>query len=245
MKLLLRHKLLIAAVALVAAASAGGAYAAAQSSSNPRQAYLNDVAKRLHVSPARLRSALKAALIDRLNEMVKTGQLTQAQANKIEQRLEKGAPLTFGFPGGFRRGFHAGRAGILNTAASYLGLTQSQLISDLRSGQSLAQVATSRGKSVSGLEAAITAAEKTRLDRLVSSHFLTSAQEQRMLSRLSARIDKLVNQKGFGPMLGYGPMGGPGPKYGPMLGASPMLAPGPPTGASGAGPALGPPPPAA
>ena len=54
-----RHKLAILAAILAAAALAGGAYAATQSGGNPRQAFINDVARRLHVTPAQLRAALK------------------------------------------------------------------------------------------------------------------------------------------------------------------------------------------
>src|SRR5947209_10599361 len=73
MQMLRRHKLVIAAAAVIAAASAGGAYAATQTASNPRQAFVNDMAKRLRVSPSQLTSAFKAALIDRLDTMVKAG----------------------------------------------------------------------------------------------------------------------------------------------------------------------------
>ena len=73
------------------AAFAGGAYAATQSSGpNTRQAFLNDVAKRLHVSPQQLSSALNGATTDQLQAEVKAGQITQAQANALEQRLKNG-----------------------------------------------------------------------------------------------------------------------------------------------------------
>lgn len=259
MQLLLRHKLLIAGAVIVAAASAGGAYAATQSNSNPQKAYLNDVAKRLGVSPARLDSALKGALNDRLNAMVKAGQLTRAQANRIENRLEHGGrlPLFFGGPGfggpgpkfgGPGRPFlRAGVGASLKAATSYLGLSNTQLLNDLRSGQSLAQIANKQGKSVSGLEQALITAEKTRLDKLVSSGVITATREQKALSRLSGRIDKLVNRTGLGRAF---KALGAGPGFGPMKGA-PRFAPGPggakppAGGAFGAGPASGPPPPTA
>ena len=51
----LRQKLVIGLAALAVAGFAGGAYAATQSSTpNTRQAFLNDVAKRLHVTPHEL-----------------------------------------------------------------------------------------------------------------------------------------------------------------------------------------------
>lgn len=223
MGLLLRHKLLIGATTIVAAASAGGAYAATNSSGNPRQALINDVAKRLHVSPSQLTSALKAALIDRLNAAVSAGQITRAQANRLEQRIEQNnrLPLFFGPPR--LRAHLLARRGILDAAASYLGLTDTQLMSDLRSGQSLAQIANSRGKSVSGLEQALFNAEKARLNQLESRGLITSAQEQKLLSRLSARIARLINRTRMAP-----PM--------PAGANRPLLAPAPP------GPPGGPPP---
>ncbi len=219
----LKRKLAIGLAALGVAAFAGGAYAATQSSApNSRQAFLNDVAKRLHVTPEQLTQALKGATIDQLQAAVKAGNLTQAQADKLAQRLKQnggapGIPFGFGFgphfarpgvpggpggfgpgPGGFGPGpgFFGGPIQLLG-AAGYLGLTDAQLFQQLSSGKSLAQIATSKGKTVSGLEQAMTSAAKTRLDKLVANKMLTAAQEKTVLSRLSARLPQMVNRKGL------------------------------------------------
>ena len=93
---MLKRKLVIALAVLAAAAFAGGAYASTRdSSTNARQAFLNDVAKRLHVTPAQLNSALTGALQDQLNAAVKAGKLTQAQADKIEQRIKANGGVPF------------------------------------------------------------------------------------------------------------------------------------------------------
>jgi hypothetical protein len=248
MQLLLRHKLLVAGATAVAAASAGGAYAATQSGTNPRQAFLNDVAKHLNVSPAALSAAVKAALIDRINAAVKDGKITQAQAKELEQRLEQGAPLPF-LLGGTGRAFGPGHAffvrrggGAFHTAAAYLGLSNAQLMADLASGKSLAQVAKDRGKSVSGLEQTLITAETKRLNRLQSRGVVTKAQEQKMLSALSARIAQLVNRAGFKHV----PFG-EAPKLVPPIGPMPPDGPPMPPGPAGFMPAGGgaPPPPAA
>jgi AraC-like DNA-binding protein len=204
----MRRKLVIGIAGLALAAFAGGAYAATQESSDSaRQAFLNDVAKRLNVSPQSLSEAFKAAFVDRLQQAVRDGRLTQAQANAIKQRIEQGGPVPFLWPGfgphrfGFGPGLHPG---LLRASSSYLGFSEIQLLDQLSSGKSLAQIATSRGKSVNGLKVAITSAEKSRLDEAVAAKAITSAQEQRLLSRLSARLDELVNRKGFAgprPML--------------------------------------------
>ena len=203
---------------MVAFAAGGGvAYAATQPSSNPRQAFVNDVAKRLHVSPARLTSAIRAAEIDRLNAAVKDGRLTQAQASAIKHAIEAkgppfvgpgsgpfvgpgpgpfvGPPGSFrGPPGPFSGALFFGHASPFAAAAGYLGLSVTQLVNELRAGRSVAQIATARGKSVSGLERAVTAAIKSRLDRAVAAKRITKAQEQKLLAVLSSRLHDLINR---------------------------------------------------
>ena len=210
----LKGKLVIGLAALAVAAFAGGAYAATQSSvSSSRQAFLNDVAKRLHVTPQELAQALSGATIDQLQAAVKAGRLTQAQADALEQRFKQGVGVPFGFfgfgfapplrglvaPRGFGPGFGLGLAagpGGLSAAAAYLGLTDAQLGRQLAGGKSLAQIARAQGKSVSGLEQAMTASLKTRLDKLVSAKAITAAQEQSILKRLSARLAQQVTHTG-------------------------------------------------
>jgi hypothetical protein len=185
----LNKKLVIGASGLMLLVGAGGAVAATQSSgSSPRQAYVNDVAKRLNVSPSALSNAMKAAAIDRINAAVAAGRLTQAEANTLKQRIQNGQGA--GFLWHRHRALRAG----LHVAAQYLGISPQTLRSDLRSGKSLAEIAGSTpGKSVAGLKSAILAAAKTRLDAAVKNGRITGQQEQKVLTRLSSRIDMLLN----------------------------------------------------
>ncbi len=271
----LKRRLAIGVTAIAVVAFAGGAYAQSQDSgANARQAFLNDVAKRLNVTPKQLSAALQGAAIDQLNAAVASGRLTQAQANALKQRITKGAtvPLPagpglgrpgfipgrrlFGAPGqpggpGFfpgRRlfgapgqpggpGFFPGRrlfgapgqpggpgfipgrrlfgapgqpgappgarphsggsaTGKLAAAASYLGISERQLVAQLGAGKSLAQIAKARGKSLSGLKDAITASIKATLDKAVAAKMITSAQEQQILSHLSSRLGDELNRTG-------------------------------------------------
>ena len=95
-----KRKLAIGTVAAAAAAFAGGAYASTKDpSGGSRQAFLTDVAKRLHVTPAQLDSALKGAALDELSAAVKEGRITQAQADALRQRIQKAGahvPLPLG-----------------------------------------------------------------------------------------------------------------------------------------------------
>jgi hypothetical protein len=207
----------IGTVALATAAFAGGAYAATQNpGTNARQAFLNDAAKQLHVTPAQLDSALKKAALDRLSAAVKAGKLTQAEADAIKRQIQNdnASPFFFRFglhpPGLHPRIGHFGEHRALAPAAKYLGLTDAQLLQQLSSGKSLAQIAKAQGKSTSGLEQALTSAIKARLDKAVANQRITAAQEQKLLSRLSGRIGDLINRTP--PKLGNGMHPGLGPR---------------------------------
>jgi hypothetical protein len=229
------RKLAVGAAVLAAAAFGGGAYAATQNSpSSARQAFLNDVAKRLNVAPAQLRSAIRSAYFDELSSAVAQHRLTPAQASAIKRRVRQQgalplggllAPLPLAPPPGAGRPFarpplpFAGRLrfvrpprpfagrfrfarpmlvfGGLAAAARYLGLAPMELFGELASGKSLAQIASARGKSVSGLEDTIIASERSMLGKLVASRIITNAREQRLLVRLSKKLDALVNRRGF------------------------------------------------
>ena len=98
-----------------------------------------------------------------------------------------------------RRGAAVPRGGII---ASYLKLSPRELRSRLRSGQSLAQVAASSGKSVTGLIEAIVAARKSTLAAAVAAGTLTPAQsaaiQAHLSERVTARVDKPLHKTPLG-----------------------------------------------
>jgi hypothetical protein len=192
------------AAALLAAAGGGVAIAASDPSpSEDNQAIINDAAKQLGISPSKLSDALKQALGDRVDAAVAAGRITKAEGDALKQRIESGDAPLFAGP---HRGFgHFGFFGGLDAAASYLGLTEAQLHSELEGGKTLAQVAQAHGKSVSGLVDALLAQAKQRLDAAVAAGRLTKAQETDMLNGLRDRITNLVNSRR--------PAGEPGPGF--------------------------------
>jgi hypothetical protein len=222
----LKRKLAAAAAGMLLLGGAGGAYAVAQSGDpGGREAFLNDVAKRLNVTPGELKDAFTGAFADRLAADVKAGRLTQEQADEIKKHAEEHGGIPFagprpgrfhGAPGGplppgARGGppgpppFGAppphghGRGGPIGAgieaAAKYLGLTERQLERRLRSGKSLAQIAADENKGVEGLKSAIEAAVKSDLDKAVADKRITREQADDILSGLHARLDALVNRK--------------------------------------------------
>ena len=216
MKSLLSKKLIIPIVALAALGGAAGAVAATQSSTAPdaqAQAYINDLAGRLNVTPDALTAAMKAALDDQIDAAVTAGRLTQAQADALKLRVASGDGLRFlgiGHAGG-GLGAALPRHGIvaagLDVAAQYLGISTTTLRTDLESGKSLAAIASSTaGKSTDGLKATLLAAAKTRLDQAVTNGRITSAEEQTILTALSTNIDALLQRTWNGAGAGMGPL---------------------------------------
>src|SRR5256714_14626546 len=180
-----------AGVAAAAAVAGGGAALAADrfGSSSDSQAVVNDAAKQLGVTPSALSSALKKALENRIDAAVAAGELTKAQGDELKQRIESGVlPLFFGPRGGPHEHF-----GELDAAASYLGLTEAALETQLESGTSLAQVAKDRGKSVDGLIQALVDQATKRLDAAAAAGRLTKAQEQQILVGLKQRTTDFGN----------------------------------------------------
>src|SRR5207244_1948625 len=91
----------------------------------------------------------------------------------------------------------------LDAAATYLGVTEAELRTQLESGKSLAQIANAtNGKSANGLIAALVADAKKDIAAAVSAGNLTQAQADTIASDLQQRITDLVN--------GTLPKGGPG-----------------------------------
>jgi len=185
------RKLMIGAAALLAAAGGGAAIAASTSTpAQESQAVIDDAAKQLGVPSSKLSNALKKALSDRVDVAVAAGRITKAEGEALKQRINSGDYPLFGGPhrGFGHDGFGHGGFGGLDAAATYLGITEAQLHTELAGGKTLAQVAQAHGKSVSGLVDALVADAKKHLDAAVAAGRLTKAQETDMLNGLRDRI---------------------------------------------------------
>ena len=192
------------------------------------QAVIDDAAQRLGVEPSELSNALKEALKSRVDAAVDAGQLTEAQGKALKERIDEGeTPLLFGGLGRFGPGHafgHLGHFAKLETAASYLGLSEAELHEQLRDGKTLAEIAKAEGKSVDGLVQALVKDAKTKLDQAVEDGRLTRAQADELAEDLEQRMTDLVNgevpERGFGHHFGgferpFAPFGRFGPDRAP------------------------------
>jgi hypothetical protein len=99
-------------------------------------------------------------------------------------------------PGNQAQGSEAA-ASAFDAAVAYLQIDKQTLAQDLRSGQSLAQVAEAQGKTVDGLVDAVVNAAQAQLDVAVAAGKLSSANEQALLTKLRTSLGVLVG-KSFG-----------------------------------------------
>jgi hypothetical protein len=158
-------------------------------------------------SVAGLKAAIKAEATTDVNEDVAAGRVTAAERDAFLADLDARLDALVNHTGFANRGpgfghRHHGAPFAGAAVAKYLGLTQAQLVAQLRSGKSLAEIASAQGKSVAGLKDAILAAAKTHLDQAVADGHLTAAQAKQLLTDLESRLDEMV-QKGFAPHEGW------------------------------------------
>jgi hypothetical protein len=91
---------------------------------------------------------------------------------------------------GARYGMQAGQQSVMTAAADYLGLSLTQLRTQLHAGTSLADIARTQGKPASGLKDAILAAMTSRID---ADTALTTQQKAAMISQVKSHLDTMVN----------------------------------------------------
>jgi polyhydroxyalkanoate synthesis regulator phasin len=198
------QKIAAGVVAVVAVSGAGAAVAATKlgSPEEESRAVVNDAARELGVSPERLTNALKTGLKNRIDEAVEAGRMTKAEGDRLKARIDEGG-LPFLAPVG-RRGPHGPGGGMhrdfrfhhfrkLETAAKYLGMTETALHNALRDGKTLAQVARDRNKSVDGLVDALVTESRKRIDQAVEDGRLTRAEADEFVAGLRERITDRVN----------------------------------------------------
>jgi len=219
-------RMVVVAATTLAVVGGGAAAVAATGSGSGGSDFLDSVAKHLGVTPQKLKDATKAAAIDQVNADLAAGRITQAQADELKKRIEAGngvlggpggpgigpGPGFGGAGGGAIPGF--GRPAIANeiaAAAKYLGLSEADLGTKLRDGQSLADIAKAQSKDLDGLKTAILDAAKADLDKAVADKKLTQSQADDIYNGLKSHIDDLVAANG--KLRFHGPRG-PGIRFG-------------------------------
>jgi polyhydroxyalkanoate synthesis regulator phasin len=157
-------------------------------------------------------------LQDILQPLIDDGTITQAQADKIIAALQAAGPIGRGGPFG---GHHMaiGPKGFgLDVVANALGITADEVRTALQNGQSIADLAVSKGKTAQDVIDAVVADVTTKLNERVTAGDLTQAQADKIIADVKDRAADFVNKTlddfpfmgGMGMGKGGPWMGGPG-----------------------------------
>jgi polyhydroxyalkanoate synthesis regulator phasin len=189
----------------------------AQSTSpTPAQTFWQTLASKLNVTVEVLQQDVRDALKAVVAQLLKDGKLTQTQADSANTRIDKQlfdkgmfGPFSggrgFGMErGGMGRGGFAGGNAEMDAAAAKLGMTTQDLMTELRAGKSLADVAKEKNISADDLKAAIIAAVTTQIDQAVKDGKLTQTQADQLKSKLDGQIDLTRSFQNGGRFKGHG-----------------------------------------
>jgi polyhydroxyalkanoate synthesis regulator phasin len=154
---------------------------------------------------AATRVSSKTKLKEILDGLVAKGTITQAQADAILKAVKDAEPTPKTKPvrpaGPSVRSF----VGELSKAASsYLGMDQKTLLTQLRAGKSLADIAnglSAQGKTAAGLIDTLTKTANEKVDQAVAANKLTAEQAAALKAKIGAEITTFVNRSFTKPML--------------------------------------------
>ncbi|HLY35520.1 MAG TPA: hypothetical protein VKU35_02280 [Candidatus Limnocylindria bacterium] len=158
------------------------------------QTFLDTFAAKLGVDESALLPAAKAAADAAIDKAVADGKLSQTLGDQLKARIAKangnGCALLGQRWQRLVRGTVVGDIGadMIQAAASALHLSIADLKSKIVGGETLKQVATDQKVDYAAVAAAVHAAAKTDLDKLVSAGKLTAARETAILDRIDRAL---------------------------------------------------------
>jgi hypothetical protein len=130
--------------------------------------------------------------------------------------------------GGLGFGARGVLGGSIDAVAKALGISSTDLLGDLRGGQSIADIAKSKHVDLTTLINTLVADTQTRIDAAVKAGDLPQAVATKLEANLKQLVTDAVNNAfvgGFGPVGGFGRWGANGgPGVGPMAPAPPPAA---------------------
>ena len=183
------------------------------------QVFLAKLATALGIDQAKVESAIKQAESDTIDQAVANGDLAKNPADAMKQRVQQNSVDVFrirgldesgrGGPG--HGGFGFGMSVVDNSlvekaVADKLGLSVTDLETQLKAGSTLASLAKDKNVQVQDLYDAADNAAKPQLDQAVKDGKLTQAQADQIYKQIQ------LGQIGFGGMRGMGMEGGRGPR---------------------------------
>ncbi|WP_199621133.1 sigma-70 family RNA polymerase sigma factor [Paenibacillus alkalitolerans] len=170
---------------------------------------LAEIAEEQGVSRDSLKQALSESFNAKIEEQKK--QFGENLDTMIDSKFQE---IGFGKHRGF--GGHMFGGGDLSAAAEVLGLTNEELKEALISGKSLADVAKEKGVEVQKVIDAQVKALTERINQAVTDGKLTAEQAEEQISKLTEKVEDMVNGTGFMGGRGHKGFGGPGREIPPV-----------------------------
>jgi hypothetical protein len=190
-----RNRIIAGAVGLSALAfgvvGVQAATSPSTSNKNYAQVFVDKLAGILGLPSSKVQTDLKQAELQTIDQMVKDGVITQAQADAMKQKVNSAQNL--GLPNfrsfgrfGDRAFMGQVRTAELDAVAKTLSMSTADLKSQLRAGKSLSDLETAKGVSDATVKAAARQAAKGVLDPAVRAGTITQAQEDKVLQSIDA-----------------------------------------------------------
>jgi thymidine kinase len=179
---------------------------------------ISAIAKEHNVDPAKVIATLVSDENSEIDAALTSGQLTQAQATQMKtQTTQRVSDFVNGTePAGGRGGPSGPRGGLQaedeQVVATAIGITATQLQTELTAGKTIAAIATEHNSTAATVISALVASENSEIDQRVSSGQLTAAQGAQLKTMTVQRVTDEVNgtEPAHGGFGGHdGPPGGP------------------------------------
>lgn len=158
---------------------------------------VNQVLSDNGLDPATVQAGALAVIRGKLDAAVANGRITQAQADAAYARAGERLPQMMArVPGagqGVRPILKIAKASV-QEAARVIGIAPRDLAAELRSGKTVAQVATANGVDPATVVADLTTAANGKIDQAVTDGKLTADQGAKAKERAAAAIAKWVNE---------------------------------------------------
>jgi len=151
--------------------------------------FITHFASDLGSTQSKVAAAFQKAAGQTIDDEVKNGDLTQAQADTLKKKVASQTPCAL-LPAAGGKGtatdLGAYKQALLSAAASALGITEQQLKADLAQGMTLSQIAASQNPPVTEAQfrARLITNLTPMLDAAVAKKTLTSAQEKAIIQKL-------------------------------------------------------------
>jgi hypothetical protein len=170
----------------------------------PLERLVEKLAPKLGLGQDRVTAAVKETQKELIDEAVAANRITREAGDRLKERVDAGQfVLPHGGPkAGPGKGGPAGRGGpvmaggpqIVRETAAFLTITPERVMTELRAGKSLAQIATDNGKTRQGLIDHLTAKAKERLDAAVAEGRITRERADQALARFTQGIGQVVDR---------------------------------------------------